>query len=90
MIMSTELVSMKRVMRRLEMADRNDVPTMKGKVACSISACDEILVTEMIFSGMLQDLDAQQIAAVLSCLIYTDSKENQEGVNRISKHEKLG
>ena len=52
MIMSTELVSMKRVMRRLEMADKNDVPTLKGKVACSISACDEILITEMMFSGM--------------------------------------
>jgi len=80
MIMSTELVSMRRVMRRLEMADKNDVPTLKGKVACSISACDEILVTELLFSGMFSDLDAQQIAALLSCLIYTDSKENIEGI----------
>lgn len=90
MIMSTELVSMRRVMRRLDLADKNDVPTLKGKVACSISACDEILVTEMLFSGMFQDLDAKTVAAVLSCLIYTDSKENQEGVQKISKHEKLG
>ena len=51
MIMSTELVSMKRVMRRLEFADKNDVPSLKGKVAASISACDEILVTELLFSG---------------------------------------
>ena len=48
MIMRTDLINMKRVMRRLEMADKNDVPTLKGKVACSISATDEILITEML------------------------------------------
>ena len=80
MIMSTELVSMKRVMRRLELADRNDVPTLKGKVAASISACDEILVPELLFSGFFQEIDAVQVAAVLSCLIYTDTKGTTEGV----------
>lgn len=50
--MKSDLVNMKRVMRRLELADRNDVPTLKGKVACSISASDELLVTELLFSGM--------------------------------------
>jgi len=57
MIMSQELVSMRRVMRRLDMCDKNDVPTLKGKVACTISASDEILITELIFSGFFQDLD---------------------------------
>ena len=40
MIMSTELVSMKRVMRRLDLCDKNDVPTLKGKVAAHISTSD--------------------------------------------------
>lgn len=35
---------MKRVMRRLELAEKNDVPKLKGKVAGSISASDELLV----------------------------------------------
>jgi len=90
MIMSSELVNMKRVMRRLELADKNDVPTLKGKVAAAISACDEILVTELVFSGFFQELDSVQIAAVLSCLIYTDTKGSTEGVQKIIKHEKLG
>lgn len=51
MIMKNELVNMKRVMRRLDMCDKNDVPNIKGKVACSISASDELLVTELLFSG---------------------------------------
>lgn len=57
MIMSTELVSMKRVMRRLDMIDKNDVPHLKGKVAAGISAADELLTTELIFSGFFQELD---------------------------------
>lgn len=60
------------------MVDKNDVPQLKGKVAASLSAADEILTTELIFSGFFQELSPDQMAAVLSCLIYTDSKS--EGV----------
>ena len=51
MIMSEELIHMKRVMRRLDMINKNDVPHLKGKVAASISAADEILTTELLFTG---------------------------------------
>ena len=74
MIMSKDLVNMKRVMRRLDMVDKNDVPKLKGKVAAGMSAADEIMTTELIFSGFFQHLTANQIAAVLSCMVYTDSK----------------
>lgn len=78
MIMRTDLVNMRRVMRRLDMADKNDVCTLKGKVACSISATDEILLTELLFSGEFSDLSPPDVAAILSCLIYTDSKGSSE------------
>jgi ATP-dependent RNA helicase DOB1 len=52
MIMKTDLVNMKRVMRRLEMCDKNDVPSLKGKVASRISAADELVTTELLFSGI--------------------------------------
>lgn len=92
MIMSSELVSMKRVMRRLDLCDKNDVPTLKGKVAAHISTSDEILLTEMLFSGLFNDMEQpSHIAAVLSCLVYTEGKSgSQEGVQKIVKHEKLG
>ena len=83
--MKSELVNMKRVMRRLDMCDKHDVPTLKGKVACSISASDELLVTELLFSGMFQNLDPFQIAAVCSCLVFTDVK----GEAKLGKDEKL-
>ena len=52
MIMKQDLVNMKRVMRRLDLCDKNDVPTIKGKVACRISASDELVATELLFSGI--------------------------------------
>lgn len=52
MIMKQDLVNMKRVMRRLDACDKNDVPSLKGKVACRISAADELLTTELLFSGI--------------------------------------
>ena len=72
--MSNDLVNMKRVMRRLDMIDKNDVPHLKGKVAAGLSCADEILTTELIFSGFFQDLNPHQMAAVLSCLVYNDGK----------------
>ena len=47
---------MKRVMRRLDLLDRNDVPSIKGKVAASISAADELICTELLFSGFFKEL----------------------------------
>lgn len=92
MIMSSELVAMKRVMRRLDLCDKNDVPTLKGKVAAHISTSDEILLTEMLFSGLFNDMEhPSQIAAVLSCLVYTEGKAGStESIQKITKHEKLG
>ena len=64
---------MKRVMRRLDLADKNDVPTLKGKIAAHISATDEILLTEMVFSGLFNDVEnPAHIASLLSCMVFTD------------------
>ena len=60
------------------MIDKNDVPQLKGKVAASLSAADEILTTELIFSGFFQELEPAQMASVLSCLIYNDGKSDGE------------
>ncbi len=75
MVLYPELKSMQRVLRRLEFSDKNRILT-KGKVACEISAGDELLATEMLFSGMFNSMKPQTIAAVLSSLIYTERKSD--------------
>jgi ATP-dependent RNA helicase DOB1 len=83
--MKTDLVNMKRVMRRLDLCEKTDVPKLKGKVACSISASDELIATELLFSGVFNNLDSSLIAALCSCLIYTDTK----GEDKMPKDDKF-
>ncbi|KAI9577916.1 hypothetical protein GQX74_014060, partial [Glossina fuscipes] len=45
-----------RVLRRMEYCSEADVIEFKGRVACELSSADELLVTEMIFNGVFNDL----------------------------------
>ena len=51
-----ELKSRKRVLRRLKFCTEDDVIELKGRVACEINTGDELLITEMIFNGVFNDL----------------------------------
>ncbi|VDK55561.1 unnamed protein product [Gongylonema pulchrum] len=44
----------------------------KGRVACEISAADELVLTEMMFGGVFTELDASQMAALLSCFVFEE------------------
>ena len=50
------------------------------------------MLTEMLFSGLFNDMEKPaHIAAVLSCLVYTEGKSgSSEQSQKILKHEKLG
>lgn len=63
---------MKRVLRRLAFTDKENLVLSKGKVACYISACDEILLTEFIFSGIFNKLNPAKIAALLSAVVFDE------------------
>uniref|UniRef100_A0A131XF32 Putative cytoplasmic exosomal rna helicase ski2 dead-box superfamily protein n=1 Tax=Hyalomma excavatum TaxID=257692 RepID=A0A131XF32_9ACAR len=71
-----ELKCRKRVLRRLGYATASDVMEIKGKVACEVSSADELLVTEMIFNNMFNELNAHQATALLSCLVFQE-KSNE-------------
>uniref|UniRef100_A0A1B0GC66 Uncharacterized protein n=1 Tax=Glossina morsitans morsitans TaxID=37546 RepID=A0A1B0GC66_GLOMM len=64
-----ELKHRKRVLRRMEYCTAADVIEFKGRVACELSSADELLVTEMIFNGVFNDLTTPQTVALLSCFV---------------------
>ncbi|KAI8093214.1 rRNA-processing arch domain-containing protein [Halteromyces radiatus] len=70
-----ELKSRKRVMRRLGFTTSADVVEMKGRVACEISTGDELLLTEMMFQGVFNDLKVDQCVALLSCFVFDEKVE---------------
>ncbi|KAM9306492.1 LOW QUALITY PROTEIN: exosome RNA helicase MTR4 [Pholidichthys leucotaenia] len=63
----------KRVLRRLGFASPSDVIEIKGRVACEISSADELLLTEMMFNGLFNDLTAEQATALLSCFVFQEN-----------------
>lgn len=67
-----ELKCRKRVLRRLGFTSSEDVVEKKGRVACEISTGDELLLTEMIFNGVFNDLSEEQCAALLSCFVFNE------------------
>ncbi|XP_060927108.1 exosome RNA helicase MTR4 [Limanda limanda] len=63
----------KRVLRRLGFASPSDVIEIKGRVACEISSADELLLTEMVFNGLFNDLTVEQAVALLSCFVFQEN-----------------
>ncbi|PWZ00793.1 putative MTR4-involved in nucleocytoplasmic transport of mRNA [Testicularia cyperi] len=72
-----ELKCRKRVLRRLGFTTSEDVVEKKGRVACEISTGDELLLTEMIFNGVFNDLTPSQCAALLSCFVFGEKSTSQ-------------
>eukprot|EP00798_Chlamydomonas_sp_ICE-L_P030823 gene30823-35859_t len=42
---------------------------LKGRAACEIDTADELLTTELLFNGILNNLDKHQLVALVSCLV---------------------
>lgn len=70
-----EMKCRKRVLRRLGYVNEADVIEIKGRVACEISTGDELLLTEMMFSGLFTELESDQLAALLSCFVFQEKGE---------------
>ena len=43
---------------------------LQGRVACEVSAGNELVTTEIIFAGVLSDLTPEEAVAVLSALVF--------------------
>ena len=48
----------------------SDTVTLKGRVACEMNTCDELLATEMVFGNVLEALNPPEAAAILAALVF--------------------
>jgi ATP-dependent RNA helicase DOB1 len=80
MVLTTDLKHMKSVMRRLGHLDQEDIVELKGKVACEISAGDELLITELIFRGIFNELQPAEVAGVLAALMHDENSSSEKAV----------
>ena len=68
-----DLKCRKRVLRRLGYCNDQDVIDTKGRVACEIDTGDELVLTEMLFNGVFNDLTVSQCVALCSCFVVTEN-----------------
>jgi antiviral helicase SKI2 len=69
----------KAVLKKLGYLDENEAVTVKGRVACEVNTCEELIVTEIVFEGVLNDLEPPVIVAALSSLIYQEKRSEDDG-----------
>jgi len=72
-----ELKARKRVLRRLGYTSSADIIELKGRVACEISTGDELILTEMIFNGLFNELTVEQTVALLSCFVFQENSKDE-------------
>ena len=77
MVMRDDLKRMKKVLRHLDHVDANGVIQTKGRTACEINTSDELVVVELMFSGLFNELNAEQSVALLSCMTFDDRVKDE-------------
>ncbi len=68
----------KAVLTTLGYLDESEAVAVKGRVACELNTCESLIVTEMVFEGILNDLDPTEIVAALSALVYQQKSSDDE------------
>lgn len=67
-----------------------DVVELKGKVACEISTADELTLTELMFTGILKDVNLEEMVALLSCFVWQeklqDAPKPRESLDLLHSH----
>eukprot|EP01082_Thalassiosira_pseudonana_P004518 g4416.t1 g4416 contig15:982396-983073(+) len=69
---------MKRVLKELGHVDGQGVIQTKGRTACEINTANELVVVELMFAGLFNDLTVEQCVALLSCLIFDEKSKDDE------------
>jgi len=78
LVMKDELRKMKRVLKELGHVDASGVIQTKGRAACEVNTANELVVVELLFAGLFNDLTVEQSVALLSCLIFDDRIKDEE------------
>ncbi|KAG7346098.1 DEAD/DEAH box helicase domain protein [Nitzschia inconspicua] len=76
--MKDDLKKMKRVLKKLGHVDSNGVIQTKGRTACELNTADELIVTELIFTGVFKTLTVEQSVALLSTLTFGEPINDED------------
>jgi len=80
------------VLRALQYVDSNSVVQLKGRVGCEMGS-NELIITELVFENKLTERPPEEIAALLSCMVFQQrncsepelTEELKKGVKEIQE-----
>ena len=70
------------VLKNLRYIDEDNAVQLKGRVACEISTCDELIATELVFENALTDMDPAEIVALLSGMVFQEKVDTEVRAQR--------
>jgi antiviral helicase SKI2 len=73
-----DFLQRKAVLRTLGYLDEYEAVCVKGRVACEVNTCEELIVTEMVLEGILNELEPTEIVAALSSLLYQQKSDDDD------------
>lgn len=76
--MKDDLKKMKRVLKKLGHVDANGVIQTKGRTACEINTANELVVVELIFTGVFKSLTVEQCVALLSTMTFDERNKDDD------------
>jgi ATP-dependent RNA helicase DOB1 len=78
MSMKDELKKMKRVLKKLGHVDANGVIQTKGRTACEVNTANELVVVELIYTGVFKTLNVEQCVALLSSMTFDEKNKDDD------------
>ena len=65
---------MTRVLKRLQYVNELNILSPKGRFACELSTGDELVLTDLIFDGIFNELTSEQCVGLLSCFVHKEGQ----------------
>ncbi len=78
LICREDLKKMKAVLRRLGFTTEDDIVEVKGRVACEVHSAHELVLTEFLLGGNMNEMTPEVLVAVLSCFVVDESKKDED------------
>lgn len=81
-VLNEELEKRKKVLVHFDFCNQETVKA-KGQVACLISSTDELMLTEMLYHGQLNDIDPNFLVAFLSCFLVEERESKDSSIDNV-------
>ena len=88
LVLNEQLNNMRRVLHRMNYINDNGIITLKGQVACLITTSEPIILTEMLFNGIFNKYNEEDLCLILSCFV-NEGNYFKEEKKKIEENEKL-